>query len=265
MDFLEKVFENTWFQRALWSVIVILISFAIYHVIIKFLNLKEKRGTKMISDKKNRTYIRIIKSAIGSALAIITALTILEIFGVNVTSMLAGVGIASVVVGFALQDALKDVIRGFDIVSGNYFNIGDVIKFGDNVGQVQSITLRTTKIQDINSNNIVSIANRNIDKVEVDTGYIYILTPLPYEIKIEKADEVMKEAVKKLQKTDLITSASYQGLSKISESSLDYQVVVTCDPITRLQARRNALHTIVEILEEYKISIPYAQLDIHTK
>ena len=96
-------------------------------------------------------------------------------------------------------------------------------------------------------------------------GYIYILTPLPYEIKIEKADEVMKEAVKKLQKTDLITSASYQGLSKISESSLDYQVVVTCDPITRLQARRNALHTIVEILEEYKISIPYAQLDIHTK
>ena len=265
MDFLENIFKDVWFQRALWSIIVILISFAIYHVIAKILNFKEKHGTKLISDKKNRTYIRMLKSIIGSGLAIITALTILEIFGVNVNSMLAGVGIASVVIGFALQDALKDVIRGLDIISGNYYEIGDVIKFGDNLGQVQSITIRTTKIQDINTMNIVSIANRNIDKVEVDTGYIYIPVPLPLGLKVEKADEVMKEVAKNLKKTDLITSADYQGLTTINTSSLDYQVVVTCDPINRLQARRNSLHTIIETLEEHKISIPYSQLDIHTK
>ena len=113
--------------------------------------------------------------------------------------------------------------------------------------------------------NIVSIANRNIDKVEVDTGYIYIPVPLPYGLKIEKADTVMGEITKKLAKTDLITSAAYQGLTKIDSSALDYQVVVTCNPTDRLQARRNSLHTIVETLEEYKIAIPYTQLDIHTK
>ena len=265
MDILESIVKNVWFQRGFWSIVVILISLAIYHIVTKFLNLKEKHGTKLISDKKNRTYIRMLKSIIGSALAIITALTILEIFGVNVTSMLAGVGIASVVIGFALQDALKDVIRGLDIISGNYYEIGDVIKFGDNLGQVQSITLRTTRIQDINTMNIVSIANRNIDKVEVDTGYIYIPAPLPYELKIEKADTVMKEVAKNLRKTDLITSADYQGLATIGSSSLDYQVVVTCDPTNRLQARRNALHTIVQTLEENKITIPFEQLDVHTK
>ena len=222
----------------------------------------EKLPSKRVSDKRKRTYVRMLKSIICTVLVIILVLIILQFFGINVSSMLAGVGIVSIIVGFALQDALKDIIRGLEIISSNYYDIGDLIKFGDNLGQVQSITLRTTKIHDINTMNIVSIANRNIDKVEVDTGYIYLPIPLPYELKIEKADEIMKEIVKKLSKTDLITSADYQGLSKINTSSLDYQVVLTCEPMNRLQARRNALGVVVKTLEEYKISIPYTKIDI---
>ena len=226
---------------------------------------KYKKPTRRISNKRKRTYMRMLKSLICTALAIILVLIILQFFGINVSSMLAGVGIASIIIGFALQDALKDIIRGLEIVSSNYYDIGDLIKFGDNLGQVQSINLRTTKIQDINTMNIVSIANRNIDKVEVNTGYIYIKVPLPYELKVEKADLAMSEIAKNLLKTDLVTSATYQGLETINSSSLDYQVVVTCEPIDRLQARRNALHTIVKTLEDHKISIPYTQLDLHNK
>ena len=216
-------------------------------------------------DKKRRTYMRMVKSLICTILVTIIVLIILQILGVNVTSVLASVGVVSVVIGFALQDALKDIIRGIEIISGNYYNIDDVIKFGDNVGQVQSITLRTTKIQDINTMNIVSIANRNIDKVEVDTGYIYIPVPLPYELKVEKADVIMKIITKNLKKTDLVLTADYHGLSKIDTSAMDYQVVVTCDPINRLQARRNCLHTIVETLEENRISVPYTKIDLHSR
>lgn len=223
------------------------------------------KPSKRLSDKKKRTYMRMIKSIICTLFVVIITLIILEAFGINVTSMLASVGVASVIIGFALQDALKDIIRGIEIISSNYYDIGDIIKFGDNLGEVQSITLRTTRIQDINTMNIVSIANRNIDKVEVDTGYIYIPVPLPYELKIEKADEIMKEITKNLQKTDLTLTADYQGLSKIDNSAMNYQVVVTCDPINRLQARRNCLHTIVKTLEDHRITIPYEQLDVHTK
>ena len=224
-----------------------------------------RKPNKRITSKRKRTYMRMLKSIICTVLVIILVLIILQFFGINVSSMLAGVGIVSIIVGFALQDALKDIIRGLEIISSNYYDIGDLIKFGDNLGQVQSITLRTTKIQDINTMNIVSIANRNIDKVEVDTGYIYIPVSLPHELKVEKADQVMVEIAKKLAKTDLVTSAGYQGLSAINDSSFAYQVVVTCDPMNRLQARRNSLHTIVETLEEYKISVPYTQLDLHNK
>lgn len=220
---------------------------------------------KVFSSKKRKTYLRMLKSFIGAAVIIIVVLTVLQLLGINVSSMLAGVGIASIIIGFALQDALKDIFRGLEIVADDYYDIGDVIKFGDNIGQVTSINLRTTKMQDMNTMNLVSIANRNIDQVEIVSGYIYIPIPLSHELKIEKAKEIMDEIVKNLLTQDLLLSADYQGITELADSSINYQVVVTCDPINRLQARRNALSAIVATLQEHKISIPYSQLDVHTK
>ena len=265
MKFIEEIIANIWIQRTFWSLIVILFSFLIYHVTARFLNNKEQKNSKILSNKKNKTFIRMLKSIIGYTIAIFATLVILQIFGIDVTSMLAGVGIASIVIGFALQDALKDIFRGFEIISDGYYNIGDVIKFGDNMGQVQSISLRTTKLQDINTMNIVSIANRNIDQVEIVSGYLYIPIPLPYELKVEDAEPILHEIIKHLSRHEGITSAKYQGVTAFAESSLNYQIVVTCDPMSRLQIRRDCLRTIVTTLEEHKIHIPYNQLDIHTK
>lgn len=265
MKFLEDVLKNVWVQRAFWSLIVILFALLIYTIAARFLNNKEKKNTKILSNKKNKTFIRMLKSIIGYVIAIFTILVILQIYGVNVTSMLAGVGIASIVIGFALQDAMKDIFRGFEIISDGYYSIGDVIKYGDNMGQVQSISLRTTKLQDMNTMNIVSIANRNIDQVEVVSGYLYIPIPLPYDLKVEKAETIMHEIIKRLVHHDGITSAKYQGITAFADSSLNYQIVVTCDPMNQLQIRRDCLRVIVTTLEEHKIHIPYTQLDIHNK
>ena len=265
MKFLGDIIENIWVQRAFWSVIVILFSFLIYHIVARFLNNKEKKNTKIMSDKKNKTFIRMLKSIVGYTIAIFATLVILQICGVDVTSMLAGVGIASIVIGFALQDALKDIFRGFEIISDDYYSIGDVIKYGDNMGQVQSISLRTTKIQDMNTMNIVSIANRNINQVEIVSGNIYIQIPMPYHLKVEKAETIMHEIIKKLAHHEGVTIAKYQGITAFEDSSLNYQIVVSCDPMNQLQIRRDALRAVVTTLEDNKIHIPYPQLDVHTK
>lgn len=265
MDFIEQLIKNIWIQRIFWSIIVIAFSLLIYRVIARVLNGREKKTSKIMNNKKNKTLIRMLKSIVAGTLGIITVLMVLEIYGINVTSMLAGVGIASIVIGFALQDSLKDIIRGFVIVSDDYYEIGDVIKYGDNLGPVVSVSLLTTKIQDINTMNFVSIANRNIDKVEVDPGYIYIPIPMPYELKVEKAEEIMQEIVKNLQKQERVATAAYQGITNFDTSALDYQVVVTCDPADRLQARRDSLRAIYTTMEANKIHVPYTQLDLHDK
>lgn len=265
MKVLEEIFSNTLFQRLLWSLVVVAFALLIYRFIAKFLNSKEKKSSKILSTKKNKTFIRMLKSIIGTAIGIVTALMVLQIFGVDVTSMLAGVGIASIVIGFAIQDALKDIIRGFDIVSDEYYEIGDVITFGDNTGQVLSINLRSTKIKDINTDNIVSIANRNIDKVEVVSNSIYFNVPLPRELAVEKAEEILELAVKDIKKDENVIDAVFKGLNKISDSSFEYLIFLTCDPTLKFVVRRKALRVVVDALKANKISIPYNQLDVHSK
>ena len=223
------------------------------------------KTAKAFSNKKRKTYLRVLRSTIVAAIVIVVVLTVLQLLGINVNSMLAGVGIASIVIGFALQDAMKDIFRGLEIVSDNYYDIGDVIKFGDNVGQVISINLRTTKLQDINSMNTVSIANRNINQVEVLNGYIYIQAPLPLRIKPAAAKMIMSEIAKKVEKLKKVTSVLDQGVTSITNSSLNYQLQINCDPMDQLQTRRDALGIIVDVLASHKILLPYNQLDVHTK
>ena len=207
----------------------------------------------------------MLKSIIGAFIIIIIILIVLQLLGINVSSMLAGVGIASIIVGFALQDAMKDIFRGLEIVADDYYDIGDVIKFNDNFGQVLSINLRTTRIQDINTMNIVSIANRNIDKVEVSTGYIYLPVPFPLRIKPSAADEIMQEIEKSIQELPNVTSVINQGTSNITNSSLNYQLQITCDPMNQLQVRRDCLGVIADTFATHKILFPYNQIDVHGK
>ncbi len=223
------------------------------------------KTSKVFSNKKRKTYLRVLRSTILAAIAIVIVLIILQLLGINVNSMLAGVGIASIVIGFALQDAMKDIFRGLEIVSDNYYDIGDVIKYGDNTGQVISINLSTTKIQDINTMNIVSIANRNINQVEVVTGYIYLQIPLPLRIKPDAAKLITAEIAKNVKKLNGVTSIVDQGLTAITNSSLNYQIQITCDPMNQLQIRRDALGVIVDTLASHKILLPYTQFDLHNK
>ncbi len=220
---------------------------------------------QVFSAKKRKTYLRMLRSIVIAIVIIIVILIILQAFGINVSSMLAGVGIASIVIGFALQDAMKDIFRGLEIVADNYYDIGDIIKYDDNFGKVISINLRTTKIQDINTMNIVSIANRNIDKVEVSTGYIYLGVPFPLRIKPDAARTVMLEITKNISKLPNVTSVISQGVTSITNSSLNYQLQITCDPANQLQARRDCLGVIVDTFATHKIMLPYTQLDLHNK
>lgn len=220
---------------------------------------------RIISSKKRKTYLRMLRSIVVAVILVVVVLTVLQLLGINVSSMLAGVGIASIIIGFALQDAMKDIFRGLEIVADDYYDIGDVIKYDDNVGQVTSINLRTTKIQDINTMNIVSIANRNIDKVEVVTGYIYLSAPFPLRIKPKAATTIMKEMVKKIESLPNVTSVINQGITAITNSSLNYQLQITCDPMNQLQARRDCLGVIVDVFAANRILLPYTQLDVHAQ
>ena len=195
----------------------------------------------------------------------VVILILLSLFGVNVSSLLAGVGIASVAIGLAVQDTLKDIIRGISIISEDYFKIGDYVTINGDSGTVIRTGIRSTKIKDGLTGNIISIANRNIEKAEVSATTIHLDIPLPYELKLSKAEEIMGEIVNACIELENVEKAEYRGVSEFGDSSIKYRLVAHSLKGERAQAKRDILRAALTVMEKHHVSVPYPQLDVHRK
>lgn len=83
----------------------------------------------------------------------------LENLGIDITALLAGVGIASVAIGLALQNILGDLFASLSIVFDKPFEIGDFVIVDDLMGTVENIGLRTTRIRSLSGEQLVFANN----------------------------------------------------------------------------------------------------------
>lgn len=262
-NLMEKFIENKYVINICHSLIIAMVSFILYRSLTYFLTKDSK--LKLFTSSKSKTYIKMLKSIIRYLFIIVTILIILQLNGINVSSMLAGVGIIGVIIGFAVQDALKDIIKGFDILSDSYYRVGDVIKYNEIEGKVIAIGLKTTKIEDVITNNLISISNRNISEVEVVSNLINIDIPMSYELKVDKSEKIIDNIVKEISNLKDVDNCEYRGINELDESSLNYQIKVYCNPMLKVQIRKDALRCIIKVLEDNNVKVPYNQIDIHQK
>lgn len=85
-------------------------------------------------------------------------LLILSNFGVDITALIAGLGVGGIAVAFALQSVLKDLFASLSIILDKPFVVGDFIIFDDHLGTVEMIGLRTTRVRSLSGEQI-SVSN----------------------------------------------------------------------------------------------------------
>jgi MscS family membrane protein len=78
---------------------------------------------------------------------LIAALLVLNAFGFNMTTALAGLGIGGIAVAFAAQKTLENLFGGVSVLGDEVIRVGDVCRFGDRVGTIEDISLRSTRIR----------------------------------------------------------------------------------------------------------------------
>lgn len=98
---------------------------------------------------------------------IVGSLIVLQNFGVNVTALLAGLGIGGVALAFAAQDTVANVFGTITILLDAPFKLGDHIKIGDTEGFVEEIGFRSTQIRTL-YNSLVILPNSVVAKEKVD-------------------------------------------------------------------------------------------------
>lgn len=246
------------------SILIIIVGAIIYFILKKLLDRysdKNKNNEKI--SKKKRTYVRLLKNVLKYIILIIVVILVLQANGVNVTSILASLGVVSIIAGLALQDALKDIIMGFNIIMDDYFSVGDVIKIGDVEGKVIELGIKATKIKDVNNQNVLVIANRNIGQALKLSNQLDIDIPLPYEEKILKIEGVLNEIITQIKLLNDVEKVEYKGVNEFADSSMYYKIRISCKPQYKPQLKRDANRIIKVLLDKNNITIPYSQLVIH--
>lgn len=93
-------------------------------------------------------------------------LWILSNLGVDITSLIAGLGIGGIAIAFALQNILSDLFSSFAIYFDKPFQIGDFIVVGDKSGTVEKIGIKTTRVRSLQGEEIV-FSNQELTSVQI--------------------------------------------------------------------------------------------------
>lgn len=252
-------------------ILTILICYIIYQIIKTIITNIMKKPTKLqiseYSRKKTITVMHLFTNVVKYAIFIIGLVIILQIYGIDTTSILASLGVLSAVLGLAFQDALKDFIGGVSIILENYYIVGDTIRYKDFQGKVIELGLKSTKVRNFN-NEVLIIANRNVTEVvnlSQSKSNIIITIPVAYEIKTDKVEKSIEKIMEKLKEIKDVdsTTIKYLGIDALAESSVNYLVSFQTPQDKQWQARRDALKVIKDTFEEDKIKIPYNQIEVH--
>lgn len=247
------------------SIVIIILAIIINTVISKTINklIERDRTKNQRLDRKGRTVFQLFRNISKFIIFTIAGIMILQIYGVNVNSLVAGLGLVSVIAGLAVQDPLKDMISGMNIISDDYFALGDVVQIDDVQGKVIEIGIRTSKIKDTKNGNVLVIANRNISKTVKVSNELYLDVPLSYEDKLEDVEKVLNKAAETIAKTEYVSDAKYIGLSEFADSAMIYKFKILCKPEHIYTVRRMANRIIKLELDKNGMSVPYPQLTIH--
>jgi MscS family membrane protein len=167
------------------------------HVSLEWFRKENDHSANARLDRSMLSFLKKSLSLVVYAVAIMMALTRLN---VEITPLLASLGVAGIAVALAAQELLSNVFGAFAILSDKPYKIGDRIELSDGeYGDVVDIGLRSTRIKTLD-NRIVIIPNAEMSKSKIN-NYSEPDPMLRYSIKIgisyrssvEKASEVLKE------------------------------------------------------------------------
>ncbi len=163
------------------------------------------------------------------ALWTVVLLLALANLGVDVTALVAGLGVGGIAVALAVQNILGDIFASISIVIDKPFAIGDFLVVGDLMGTVEHIGIKTTRLRSLSGEQVV-ICNSDLlgsrirnfkrmyeRRVEFGIGVVYQTPPE----KLERIPAILQEAVQAQPKTRLDRA----HLKGFGPSSIDYEVV----------------------------------------
>ncbi|HKJ78383.1 MAG TPA: mechanosensitive ion channel family protein [Prolixibacteraceae bacterium] len=242
------------------AVLILVLFYFLSKLIVSILSKTVLHLTKNVAVKR---LIKSVARILVMTTGLFVALGVMDL-DKTVTSLLAGVGIMGLAIGFAFQDAIANFLSGIYITLKSTVNVDNIIKFGDYFGKVEEIGLRAIKMRTFQGQQVV-IPNRLIFEDVYIHYTIYGERRIDLEVGVSYGDDLQKvedialEAIKSIDylKKGKPVDLYYQGFG---DSSINFTVrywVEYGQHTDYLKAQHDGIKKIKAAFDSNDITIPF--------
>jgi small-conductance mechanosensitive channel len=210
----------------------------------------------------------LISSFFSIIIYLIAVIIILGYFQLDITPLIAGVGVGALAIGLALQSTLANFFAGLHIVSDQPIRVGDFIELDEKtMGFVEDIGWRSTRIKTMTDNLIIipngkladsTILNYSLPKQDL---MIWVPCGVAYESNLEKVEQVTLEVAKDVQQTFPGAVKDFAPLFRYREfgdSNIDFIAILRVEePMTRYVVKNEFIKRLKERFDKEKIEISW--------
>jgi small-conductance mechanosensitive channel len=148
----------------------------------------------------------VLRNVIAVTIWSIALLTVLGELGVNLAPLIAGAGIVGIALGFGAQSVVRDFLAGLFMLLENQFGVGDVVDLGAASGTVEGVSLRTTRLRDLDGV-VWHVPNGTVTRVgnkSQQWARALVDIAIAYDADVQRATEVIREVLAELSADDAI-------------------------------------------------------------
>ena len=216
-----------------------------------------------------RSVLSIVSSLLKYVAGIVILCWGLSIMGVNVSTIVASVGIIALVVGFSAESLIADVVTGAFMIFENQYNVGDIVEVDNFRGTVTSIGIRTTCITDtgdnvkiINNSAMKNILDRS-DRLSRSVSDIAVPYATDFE-KLESQLPALMQSIHEAHPDIMINPPQYLGIQSLGDSAVILRFVVDVHEKDIYSGVRVLNHDLLLGFRRLGVECPFPQLDVHT-
>jgi small-conductance mechanosensitive channel len=211
---------------------------------------------------------KLINMTVSIIIYIAAIAVILGYFQIDITPLIAGVGLGALAIGLALQSTLSNFFAGMHLVSDRPIDVGDYIEIDDNTkGTVEDIGWRSTRIKTL-ADNLLIIPNAklsesnitNFSKPKQDMS-LWIPCGVAYESDLKKVEKITLEVAKHIQMhVDGAVKNFEPGFrfKEFGDSNINFTTILRIDdPLKRFAVRNEFIKALKERFNKEKIEISW--------
>lgn len=244
-------------RTAMWLVLTVAGGWLAFHLVNKISSWFAPSGDK---GRFQDAMLHSLATSIAKILVIIAAAMLLaEALSLPYQGVLAGLGIGGLAVALAAQSTLANFIAGLTLLADKPVKVGDFCKFGDQIGTIESIGLRSVKVRSL-GRTVVSIPNAEFVNLFLenftkrDQIWLHKILNLRYETTPDQLRWVLAEIRKLLLRHPQVTALPARArFVSFGEHSLDVEIfayVRTTDFDTFLAVQEDLYLRIIDIVDQ---------------